>query len=266
MSQIILIAKNELSRLVRQPIIILLVCIVLALSAINGMSAAAFISDVNLGHDPFLIPGLGNAFYNNSIFLSALSAFIGVMAIGGDRSTNSIRVLLTKPLYKRDVLAGKYLGMLALILMIAAFCVLFGVAMLLIFFGGPESASEAIIRICTYVLMLFLNCALTAAITMAIGVLVKNLLGTLICVGSLFFFEWQVSLHGTILDLLGGFIYLNQRILFFTAIGPGNINLFLTDSPYLVWLDNASQYIVAMVIALLAFMSLSFYVFCREDE
>ncbi|MGA9142109.1 MAG: ABC transporter permease subunit [Methanocella sp.] len=265
MSKVLRIAENELSRLVRQPAIIAVVIILLALSAINGISEAKLVRGYDFGYDAFFSPALANVFYFVAIYTSALAMFTGALSIAEDRSAGSMQMLLTKPVYRRDVLAGKFAGALALILLTAAVCVLFGVAMLLIFYGGPVSPVEACLRVIAYIILLFLNCALTAAITMAIGIVIKNLFGTLICAGSLFFFEWQVSIHGTIYQILGDLIYLDQRIIFFTAIGNGNLDLFITSHSFFAWADYAMPFILGMVFGLIAVMSLSFYVFCKED-
>jgi len=264
-SKVVRIAENELSRLVRQPSLILVMIILLALSAMNSFTEAQYLQGSDRRYDVFFSPGLENVFYFVSLYTSVLAMFTGIMPIAEDRSAGRTHTLLTKPVYRRDVLAGKFAGVLALILLAAAVSVLMGVAILLIFYGGPASPVEACLRISTYILLLFLNCTLTAAITMAIGLVVKNLFGTLVCAGSLFFFEWQVSIHGTVYQMLGNLIYLDQRILFFTTIGRGNISLFVTSQSYFAWANYALPYIIAMVVALMIILSVSFYVFCREE-
>ncbi|MGA9140463.1 MAG: ABC transporter permease subunit [Methanocella sp.] len=265
MSSVIRIAENELSRLVRQPSLILVMIILLALSALNSITEAQYLQGSDFRYDAFFSPGLENVFYFISLYTSVLAMFIGIMPIAEDRSAGRMNTLLAKPVYRRDVLAGKFAGALALILLAAAISVLLGVAILLILYGGPASPIEACLRIGTYILLLFLNCTLTTATIMAIGIVVKNLFGTLICAGSLFFFQWQLSIHGTVYQMLGDLIYLDQRILFFSTIGNGNIDLFVTSRSFFAWVSYAMPFIITMVVALLAIMSLSFYVFCREE-
>jgi ABC-type transport system involved in multi-copper enzyme maturation permease subunit len=263
LSQSTAIAANELSRLVRQPVIIVIAFVLFALIAINGITNATTLQ--GYGKDDRFLWGISSIFYFTSIYLTILSMFIGVMSIAEDRSSGSLRILLTKPLYRRDVLAGKLIGMMALLMLIAVCCVLFGAATIMIFSGGPTSTADVILRISTYIILLFLNCALTLTITMAIGVIVKNVSGTLICVGTLFFFDWLVNIPQPILKMIGNLLYLNQRILYFNTTAP-DAYLFDISSSYSEWFNHAWPFIIAMVIALMLFMSLTFFIFCRDDD
>lgn len=259
-----LIASNELSRLVRQPIIIVIVCILLSLTAINGVTNADTLRGDN--SDRLFLEGVSNMFFFNSIYIAVISMFIGVLSIVEDRSSGSLRSLMTKPVYRRDVLTGKFVGTLTLIVLIATCCVLFGVAMILVFSGGPASPMDIFLRVGTYIPLLFLNCALMLAITMAVGIVVKDVFGTLICVGSLFFFDWLVNIPDSVSKMLGDLVYLNQRVLYATAFFPSKASLFDSSSSYSDWLDSALPFILAMVIALIVFLSLTFFIFCREDD
>lgn len=261
MSQIVKIASIELSRLVRQPAIVAIAIILLTLSAINGITTASTLP--GLYGDELFMTGLCNIFYYNSLYTMAISMFIGVMSISEDRSSGSLRTLLTKPLYRRDVLAGKFVGTLALIMLIVVCCALFGMAMIMIFSVGPESVADVGLRACTYLVLIFLNCALTLSITMAIGMAVKNSFGTLICIGVLFFFNWFAQIPRSVLEVLGNLIYLNQRVLYFNAV---NLDLFTIGSSYRDELYEAFPFIMGMLIATILFASFTFFLFCREDE
>lgn len=268
LSGVLPIAMNEFSRIMRQPIILVIAAILFLILLVNGASSAQVIPEFLPDKDDvFLKVGVSNTMYYTSLFLSVVSMFIGVLSIAEERSRGTLRVLLAKPVFRKDVFFGKFLGISMLLLILTVTSVTLCVSAILIFYGGPLSLQDALIRLSTYTMLIFLNCVLTVAIAMLIGVAVKNILGILMLAGSLLCFEWFINIEDWLSSLLGSLKYIiSQKMLFFTIMGPTGPGLLHTTMPYQVWLEDAAPYITAFLLEIIVVLVLAFLAFNGDDE
>lgn len=111
------IAHLEFRRAFYNPLIIIVGSFLLFNAIINGMgSRYMFQYFEGEAFDIVTRVGLNNVFYITSIICTIAAMFLGVTSTVGDRNTNILKVVLSKPLYIRDVIIGKFLGISAFIL------------------------------------------------------------------------------------------------------------------------------------------------------
>ena len=67
--------------------------------------------------DVFIGVGLSQVFFNISQYCSVAALVLGLLSVAGDRK-RVLGVLLTKPVLKRDVVAGKFIGLSAFMLLL----------------------------------------------------------------------------------------------------------------------------------------------------
>lgn len=114
--------------------------------------------------DVLITMGMDNSYWYTTLFSSFLALCVGIISISGERSGGSVMVLLTKPLYRRDVVAGKFLGgslfMLVTVIATLTACVV----SMLITYMGTLPYFELFVRTGLYCLLLFIYCSLTLGI------------------------------------------------------------------------------------------------------
>lgn len=270
MSSITVIARNEFSRILMNPLTIVISCLLLLQAAISGVASPYLLPMADHfqdGNDHFLKPVMGNLATNTTILLSVLSMFIGILSIPEERWNGSMRVLLTKPLFRRDVYAGKFLGNALFILLFIITYMLICVSMVMVFSRGPESVSEAVLRIGTFILLLFMMCLLSLAFSMLVGVVFKDLYAVLIVNGMALCIEWFNGIPQFLYDKLGALYYLNPSnyyLSFLMGLG-NNTYIFETRTPYHVWLSGAVPYIILFVLVIAGLFLLTSYLFVKED-
>lgn len=268
---VLLVASNELSRIFKHPLVVVISCILLLLAILNGMASAYqlpnFSNEILAGKDPFLDVGISNLMYFTSLLLSVLSFSVGLLSIGEERSTGSIRVLLTKPLYRRDYIAGMFLGLSFFVVLVSALTVLLSASTILIFYGGPLSIEELVLRLISYIILLSLFCMEMLGIAMLIGALFKNLYQVLIIGVTILSFQWLFNLPFAIQNLIGDMQYLVPKYLYFSILYTNeNIDLFDTSAQYTTWLSDSLPYIVFLIVLTIAIFLLLTLIFNNEES
>jgi ABC-type transport system involved in multi-copper enzyme maturation permease subunit len=266
MSSILRIARHQFSDIVRQPLVIIIICILFVLSILNGAASESLLHNADHylldGNDHFLSVAMSNTLYHTSILLSALSMFIGILTIAEERFSSSLGVLLAKPVYRRDILAGKFIGLSIFLLILTIAVILLCVSSIMVFYSGPSSTGEAIMRISSYIAVLFLNCTLTLSIALLIGVVFKNIVEVLIFSGIFLCLDWYYTLP----QFMAGFKAIIPAGLYFTILdGVNNNYLFNTSVDYGTWLNAAFPYVIFLCTAIVSVFLFSCYVFNLED-
>ena len=229
------IAVREFSNLVRNPLVIVTVVVLCILVLVNGAGCSITLPIFKrMGYSDVFMVGVGNTFHNTSLILSFLSLCMGIISIAGERSNGSIRVLLTKPVYRRDVIAGKFLGINALILLLATFILVVCVSSVMVSYGGPES-TIAILKLLTYVFLLYVFCSIMAGMMLLFGIIFKDLSVALVFSVSYLYLSWFVEAPAS---LQGVQMALSPVILYMNAI-MGSSYLLESFSPvsYAKWLS-----------------------------
>jgi len=146
MKQILLVAENEFTMIAKNPIVIIFAGFIfmLALVSIAEYSLMGNTIVYSYDHDTSFYIVIGNLFYYFSLIFAFLAMCVGVMSVAEERSSGSLRLLFTKPLYRRDIILGKFLGICAFLVLSITFTVILFVTMEMIFFGGPNSVNDLI--------------------------------------------------------------------------------------------------------------------------
>lgn len=260
------IALLEYRRTFYNPLILIVGIFLLIIAILNGIgSHYMFQYFEGEAFDVVTRVGLNNIFDITSQICTIAAMFIGVISTIGDRNDNMWKVILTKPLYIRDVIIGKYLGISAFTLTLV-FAVLMACSLLeWLFYGLPGSMSEYLLRMCTFVLILFLECSIVAGVAMFIGIILKNLLDSIAITLTLFFIDWY---GGTLTDRIGPLYNLisPMHIYFYTFNGGGNFLVTDTTIPYISWLNASLPYIVLMLLEILVILAVNCTLSIRMEE
>jgi ABC-2 type transport system permease protein len=263
------IARNEFIRVLDNPIIIVIGIILLAIGYINA--AGDFNTLINIAtflQCDGLLYGYGQVFYYTNFICGIMAAFLGVMAISGDRFTGSFNVLLAKPVYRRDFIIGKYIGLTGFIVLFLMLEMIVYFLMLLFFYGEPLSLSEIIVRVSAYIFVLTLDLVLVMGLAMLIGIMCKNILTASSLVVTYLSFEWFWNQSTSMISMIINFplspYMLTGRILF--GSGIENDNLFNSTVQFNIWLFSALPEIIIMALIALAVLLINCHIFTRSDN
>ncbi len=264
-NSIFLMAFNEFHRFIRHPLSMVISLILLVLALFNGIGGSRLLFQFsgNSGGDLFLEVGMSQIMYTSALFCTVMATFIGVTSITNERLKGSMNILLTKPLFRRDIVLGKFLGINAFMLAMVAANLFICSFLIVLFYRAPLSFEEYIIRLSTSIVLLFLECSLVIGITMLIGIAIKNTLISSIMAATYLYFDWYVSLTG----YLGKLSVLSpSRLLFGVFLYNPGVRLLDTSIPYRDWLNTTSPYILFIILEIVAVLALNCIMLTRSDE
>ncbi|WP_424358871.1 ABC transporter permease subunit [Methanocella sp. MCL-LM] len=268
MRTIILIAKSQMLDMLREHLVLCIIGLIAIIIILNAAANAIMIPEIDIhvddGNDHFFSVGMSNPLFETSVLLSILSMFIGLSITTEDRAYGTLRVLITKPLYRRDVLVGKFIGLSFLLLLIILSLILLCVSTQILLYRAPYSTEDLILRISSYVFVLFLSCELTLSISILLGVVFKKFLSVLLFAGAFIGLEWYFippeSLQGIVR-------YVIPKQLYITILeADGQASIFETVSSFGTWLNGSLPLIVLMIAEILLVMLISTWVFTKDDE
>jgi ABC-type transport system involved in multi-copper enzyme maturation permease subunit len=267
MNAILAMAKQQFSDIIGEPLVIFVLCALFVFSVLNGAASVKLLSGIDANvfdsNDHFLSVAMSNTVYHTSLLLSALSMFIGVLTIAEERSKGSLYVLLIKPMYRRDVIAGKFLGLSVFLFISVVVVVFLCVSSIMFFYRGPVSLEEMVIRVSSYTVVLFLSCILTLGLSYAISILFKNFLEALMVAGILLFVNWYLTLPQSLLSIK----FLIPTSLYFMILdGVKQQYLLNTSIPYSAWFNASLPYIIFMIVYIFAIFLFSCYVFNSQED
>ncbi len=267
-SIIYLIAKNELNRIVFHPLIVFIGIIILVLTYLNGAGGVFDLQSVALtgSRDGFLV-GFSQIWYVTTFICSIMAAFLGVTAMSEERWKNSINVLISKPLYRKDIIIGKFIGLCIFVLIFLILIMLFNSLILLYYYGQPLSYPDVILRLIIYIFAELLDFSLVIALALLIGTLFKNnLLATSIVITylSLEFF-WNSATY-TINMILHFPIAPYAITMSILGMLGDTANLFDSNVQFNVWLNAAMPFIILMILLVILTLLIDCFVFTRMDD
>lgn len=259
------IARQEFIRVLFHPISLVVGLIILIIAYINGAGYAQTLhlisSRYDMYHlDPF-IAGVSNLCASTSMASVIVAAFLGATAIPNDRWKNTLGVLLSKPLYRKDYILGKFIGLSGFMLLFNAFVFSSISVMILIFYGGPLSITYCLMKISSYLILLTMACMLVIAINMLFGVISKNIL--FVTTASLIFIFMDRLWYNE--NILGGLSILMPTNLYFKILDP-TVYVPETPLPLSIWAQYATPYIVLLLIEMLILLLADIQIFSREDR
>jgi ABC-2 type transport system permease protein len=257
---IVKIAKNEFRGIATNRFMILVSIIIILFTVVDG-ARNSYHNDA-FSFFGFVFVSMGSEFFVISLLCTIVAAFIGLTCIADDRN-NSISVLLTKPLYRRDVILGKFAGLSFSQLSLIAISIFFSSVFLLLFYGMTDLMGEFILRQCTLIAVLFIECAMVSGVTMLFGLLFKNFIFAMGMAVTYFFIDWYANPALSIKELL----YISPNQLYMKIfLGTGGIGLYDTSYPYMSWLGFALPYVLLMIFLTIALVSICCFVFTKRDQ
>ncbi len=263
----LLIAQNEFKKIIGHPLIFVFTGILVLIAVLNSIGFAGGLSwfEQIMEGDVFIKVGMSQIFWNLSMYCTFAAMFIGLISVAGDRTNGSMGVLLTKPLYKRDVIAGKLVGISAFIIILVSMTFIISSLLIMLFFRAPLSLMDFFIRLFTIIILLFFECSLAAGIAMLISILFKNLLDAAIIVASILYVDWYAQIN----VYLGDFSFISPSSLYnkiFHATPDLHFSgLMDTSIGFMAWFNAASPYIELMVLYVIVVYLVNSYVFARSD-
>lgn len=248
MSSVLVVAEHEFSRLARSPLVIFVVVIICLSTVINAAGCSVLLHKIDdVAAEPFM-SGIGNLFFFSSIFFSFLALCMGIMVVSGDRSVGALRVLVTKPLHGRDIIAGKLLGMNVLLLALVSLFVALSAASLVVAYGMPHDVGETALKVGIFWAGLFLFCALVTALTTFLGVVFRELIGVLAISVSFMVIAWFARLQ-YVYAAIGKFELINPVVQYVRLSAPvSGCDIF---NPYADQFAFPAWFVAAMPIAML---------------
>ncbi|CAJ36187.1 ABC transporter permease [Methanocella arvoryzae] len=169
------IALNEFARVFYHPMTPVIVLLLSFLAVLNGAggTAANFIGGPD---EAGLYYCIGQTFMFTSIYGVVVAVFIGVMSVAEERRNHSLNIVLSKPVYRRDLLAGKFLGLNCYMLAIIVYSMLLAGLVLSLFYFTPTNPLDFLAKIVIYVIIAFCYTSITLAIALLISIIFRDLL------------------------------------------------------------------------------------------
>ena len=259
------IASCEFSKLCMSPIVIVFVMLMIILSLTNAAGCSVVLPRFSfMSHDEaFFFVGLGNFLWNFSSLFSFLSVCITIVSFS-DEKKGAFRVLLTKPVYRRNGIGGKLFGILSFLFLMMAFTVSIFVSLIMVVYGGPGSLSELFLRSGSFVLLLFLNCSFSVGLSTFFCILLGKAEAMMASIA--FIALEYLARTPWVPSFLGDLEIINPVSLYLSAFSCGiNQNLYSTSIPYLSWASHALPYVVLMVAEVVVITLINCTIFNKEE-
>ena len=265
---VIVIAKNEIRNIMGHPILFVVGVILVILAYLNGVGG--YHDLVNLekmqnyySGDTFFL-GFSQTWYSTAMICNILAVFLGVTTIAEERWNNNLNTLITKPLYRRDIVIGKYLGITFSLFIFTALTLLVTALMLILYFREPLSYSEFVWRLSGYILILAFSITLVSGLSMLLGVVFKNYVVAITLAVAYVYAEWFMYLA----EYFGNFAILMPRKLYMTICDPTKmlgVDIFNSNLSFSSWFSSALPYVVFLMLEIAITIILCSYLFTRED-
>lgn len=257
---VLAIARNELLKLLTHPftylIFIILVCIVLLNSMDNSLRTS--IDSVMTTDDLFLYDGVSNTTYIFTFLCSIMAVFIGAMSLSSERSKKSIGLLLTKPVYRRDVIAGKFFGLSAFMFLFIVAYVIVDTLLITWYFRPPLDINDYLLRSLSYILLHCCLCSILIALMFLVSIIFKDVLMVALISVVYLFLEWFSSLLVSFDELK----YFSPLSLYDTA----SYHLLYTSTAFDSWLQIAMPYALLMVLETIVLLLVDSFIFIRTED
>lgn len=257
------LAINEFRRQLGHPVTIAVFCLLVILALINGLGSIKALPSFEtwMTGDVFIGVGLSQEFFNISQYCSVAALILGLLSVAEDRK-RVLGVLLTKPILKRDAIAGKFIGLNAFLLLLITATYLIVSLMIMLSFRGPSSLEELVLRLGALILALFLECSFLAGVGMLIGMVFSSLKEAIIVGVTYLCIEWFSN--AMFMSLLK---YLSPYYVYFKIISANdNIRVFDTGVPFGDWLSTALPYAALFVVGIVAVFVLNCIIIGRTEE
>ncbi|MGA9141394.1 MAG: ABC transporter permease subunit [Methanocella sp.] len=179
------VARNEFARVFFHSLTPAIVLLLLFLAVLYGLGGTtAYTGDSS---DAGLYYNIGQIFRLTSGYGVVIAAFIGVLSIAEERRAHSLNTILSKPIYRRELIIGKFLGLNCYMLTIIAYGLLVAGLSLSLLYFTPTDPLDFVAKVAIYVLIAMVYTSVVMAIAMLISVIFNDLLiSTTLAVSFLF--------------------------------------------------------------------------------
>lgn len=267
LSQVRRIAENEFALTVRNPVVPVFLVLLLLICIIIAVGSSVLMTSSGAPGGPlysFLTFSIGNSLYPTYLVLITLSVCLGVFSIADERLNGSLNTLICKPLYRRDIISGKFLGISGFIFLSILFAVSVLTSLTLIMFpAAGYGIIDIIERVASYAFILFLTCSITLALTMLIGVMLKKSALSLAVSLTMAF----IMLYPDPLNVLGPAKILEPWHLFANILYLRmGMQLFFPSVPYQDWLISSIPLIALLIAEIILILLTNCIIFNREES
>ncbi len=110
-SQVIKVANIEVLNILHNKITVLITLILLLLAIINIMGFSVMLSRItSMDYKEIFFQNISNFTFIMSLILAVFSMCIGVTSMAEEKASGTLNLLFTKPLLRKNVIAGKFIG------------------------------------------------------------------------------------------------------------------------------------------------------------
>ncbi len=266
-SQIRRVAENEFALTIRNPVVPVFLALLLLIFVIIAAGSSALMIRSGAPGGPvyaFLTFSIGNSYYPTYLVMITLSVCLGVFSITDERLNGTLNTLLCKPLYRRDIICGKFLGISGFIFLSMLFAISVLTSLTLIIFpAAGYGIIDIVERVASYVIVLFLTCSVTLALTMLIGIVLKKPALSLAVSLTMAF----IILYPDPLKLLGpAEILIPWHLLANILYLRMGMQLFFPSVLYWDWLINSLPLIALLIVEIILVLLANCILFNREES
>ncbi|MGA9140410.1 MAG: ABC transporter permease subunit [Methanocella sp.] len=263
-----LVAKNELRRVLFHPLNMVLVGIIIVLIYVNMAAYASTPKSITIdpgsGGDVFIL-AYKNVLWMLSYLMVIFVGFYGLMSVSEERFKHILDVLIMKPLYRRDIIIGKFIGLSCFAFISSSLILLLTFVLLTSFFRPPLSMSDFLLRILSLDFSITIICSLTVGLAILASLLFKNILTSASVFVTYLFADW----NGYILANLHT-PPISPYLLFAKAVFPVStsttwINLFNANS-FMGWFGAALPFIVTLLSLTVLVVLLDCFILTKTDD
>ncbi|AFC99895.1 hypothetical protein Mtc_1139 [Methanocella conradii HZ254] len=265
MKAIFLVAKNEFNRIVRNPIAVVFGVLILVFATVYAMGCSASLPSIHFEEHDFIFfyMGIGNFYWMLSVFFAFFSMCVGIVSVADEQSSNSFRVLFAKPLYRRDIIIGKFLGIGTFLLIALALAIALISSLVILVYGGPESVSELVWRLGAFTFVSSLSCSVTLGLVMLLGIMLSKEEALVVSLAYISF-SWLTQTN-LIPQSFRDLIVIIPVDLFVKASCVRGNDLFTLTLPFDRWLGNALPYIVLLLAEAIILVLIDCVLFARKE-
>lgn len=263
------VAKLEFSIMIRNPVVLAMLFVLLAWAALNAADGYVRLhSDDTSGY--YTVEKIFTMEYNNFPFFVAtnvtfLSLCFGVLSIIGDRSSSRLRLLLTKPLYRKDLILGKIIGLDMLLFLIIAVVTTLFLSFQLIAIGGTGDIVSILLRTILNILIIFIYSSLVTGFVLLFSMIFRSNLLALIASVSFVYLDAHRSFSISTLLGIKELMWIIPYELLGYIIHFNNQGLQSITQPLDAWLIGCWPYIVLLCAETVIVILLVIILFNREE-
>lgn len=258
-----LIAVNEFVMMLYHPVTIVVFCLLVTFAVLNGLGGLSMLPGFEsvMEEDVFIKIGMTQEFSSISLYCLMAALVLGVLSIAEERR-RAICVLLTKPLYRRDIVTGKLIGLSLFIFLMITVTYLLVCLIVALIFRGPLSLSDFILRFTALIFIMSLHCSLFAGIGMLIGLVFSTLKeAIIICITVLFIEGFS---NGVFQDFFG---MLDPVNVYYKMFNPTrDVILLYPEVLFNTWLEQAIPFIVLTLVEIVLVFTICCYLSMRLED